>query len=472
MTTILNINELYDLLSNKKHVVGKVMDIVPFVTTSTKRAKTLNNHLSALMGEYVRQICGYRYIDKKMSDDTDFYYSDNPIIEQIINKVYSNDDEKYNLNKFLSHYLFDNKSEIKPIHTYLYNYIPLTENKNINNDIKKYARFLRDILVNNSQELTRIFNNKDSDDILTELIINTLDELEEKKYENEYQCLLKPFSNLYKNDLIFLSKHKEYFIKTFPLLTQYYIFMYVIQLVKKFEQFENADYNKVIPLYFALDWESITQRRKAANDIDSYRYIKELLPNFFVHMHTMSQLSNNSINKSKIGSGNQIPFMNYSELVLIVKQHGQEVVDQFYLDVKNWINEYKKIFTHVKFNIEPKDLEDSFKVLFNCVKQGTNPQAAKNFGINIDDLGNGIFLKTRGSLGKVFNMNHDLLLLLTAVSVKDERVPLNSLFSEFEKRGVQFDRYSKKEIVKVFDSLNILEKKSDSGDAQYVKPLL
>ncbi len=83
-----------------------------------------------------------------------------------------------------------------------------------------------------------------------------------------------------------------------------------------------------------------------------------------------------------------------------------------------------------------------------------------------------VFLKNRGSIGAVFNMSHEMLLLLTAVCVKEERMPLNRLFEEFSKRGVAFDRHSKKMIIELFDSHNILDKKSDSGDAQYVKRIL
>ncbi len=51
-----------------------------------------------------------------------------------------------------------------------------------------------------------------------------------------------------------------------------------------------------------------------------------------------------------------------------------------------------------------------------------------------------------------------MLLLLTAVCVKEERMPLNRLFEEFQK-GSSFDRHSKKMIIELFDSHNILDKK-------------
>ena len=72
----------------------------------------------------------------------------------------------------------------------------------------------------------------------------------------------------------------------------------------------------------------------------------------------------------------------------------------------------------------------------------------------------------------MLNISQDLLLLLTALSLKNERKSLKQVFIELELRGLYFDRYSREEIVKLFDKLNLLDKKSDSGDAQYVKPIL
>ena len=120
---------------------------------------------------------------------------------------------------------------------------------------------------------------------------------------------------------------------------------------------------------------------------------------------------------------------------------------------------------------DSENIKDAFKVLFKCLKKGTSTSVAKKYGENIEDLG-APFIKSRGNLGQVLNIKHDFLLLLTAVSVKDKRIPLNDLFLEFEKRGVAFDRYSKKEVITLLDNHNILDKKSDSGDAQYVKPIL
>ena len=58
------------------------------------------------------------------------------------------------------------------------------------------------------------------------------------------------------------------------------------------------------------------------------------------------------------------------------------------------------------------------------------------------------------------------------LSENDGKIRLAKLFEEFEKRGLLFDRESRKHIVELFEKMNLLEKRSDSGDAQYVKYIL
>ena len=49
---------------------------------------------------------------------------------------------------------------------------------------------------------------------------------------------------------------------------------------------------------------------------------------------------------------------------------------------------------------------------------------------------------------------------------------LNCLFAEFERRGVFMDATTREHVIAYYEKLNIIEKKSDSGDAQYVKGIL
>ena len=70
-------------------------------------------------------------------------------------------------------------------------------------------------------------------------------------------------------------------------------------------------------------------------------------------------------------------------------------------------------------------------------------------------------------------LSEELLVLMTKVSVGDRKqVRLNELFDEFRNRGIYLDNQSQESIVEFYEKLNLIEKKSDSGDAQYVKGIL
>ncbi|HDX9588871.1 TPA: DNA phosphorothioation-dependent restriction protein DptG [Bacillus pseudomycoides] len=465
MSTILKINDLETLVGNNKHDVGKVVDVLPYVT---KRTKVIRGNFNEVLGEYVRNICGLQLRENRKKEEDLSFSSGNPFIEQIMKEIDYAPDAEYDLERFLNQHLFGQDNRIKPIHPYLFNYVPVPEKP----ELQKYARFIKDMLVHDEDSITAVFNNRESEDILTELILSKL-EIPTKEVTAQYQPLMGFLANFYQEDLLFLSEYKDYFLKSFPLLTHFYTFVYVCQLVLKFEQFDEADYSQSIPLYFALEWESISKRRKAADELEGFRRIKEKSPNLFVHIHTMSQLSYNELQDVESESKKNLRFMNYRELKELVSKGDANISEQLLEDIKEWINKYSHIWSkRVTAKEVPTDLPQAFRTLFNCLKEGMNADACKKFGENIEDLGAEVFLKNRGNIGSVLNMSHEMLLLLTAVCVKKDRMPLNRLFEEFSKRGVAFDRHSRKAIIELFDSHNILDKKSDSGDAQYVKPIL
>ncbi|WP_026584146.1 DNA phosphorothioation-dependent restriction protein DptG [Bacillus sp. J33] len=467
MVETLDREYLKDHLTGKgKHDTGKVIDVLPFLTKRTKAIRDFNK----VLGEYVRKVCELN-LDEQALKDREFYLSEeeNELSELIASNVeFEADDDMYDFVRFLDQYLF-NQDEINPVHPFLFNYIKV--DKKNKNEFSKYAQFMSETLVQNNSEIQSIFKNKSADDILTELILSKMEALKEtsrEKLDRKYQPLLNPFIESYQEDLVYLSKFKDYFLTSFPVLTHYYVFMYACQLIFKFDQFTEADFEKVQPLYFALEWESISKRRKAADELEGFKYIKESASNLFPHIHTISHLSHSFINNNQ---EEKYSFVPYSTLYNKISNQGSEFEAAFLLDLKEWIREYSK-WAGVNIDDYSTTIPEAFKTLFKCLKEGMSTGVCIKYGKNIEDLGANQFLKSRGSLGQTFNMKHDFLLLLTAVSVKDKRIPLNDLFREFEKRGISFDRYSKKEIISLFDNLNILDKKSDSGDAQYVKPIL
>ena len=124
----------------------------------------------------------------------------------------------------------------------------------------------------------------------------------------------------------------------------------------------------------------------------------------------------------------------------MIQEKGAEFEEAYLRELKAWIQEYSE-WAKIQVKDESDSIPKAFNVLFQCLKEGMNTGVCEKYGGNIEDLGANQFLKNRGSLGQVLNIKHDFLLLLTAVCVKNQRIPLNELFIQFKRKGIMFDKY-------------------------------
>lgn len=457
------LNRIFNNLRN--HRIVNTNEILPFVTSTSN--PQIRGRIYRVFGDYVRNICG---LNMKSQKKNELGYIDE-ICDLISSDIdFDTTEDKNEFVRFIKSYLFENNT-FRPIHPYLYNYVT---SETYQGEMSKYGQFLYDVFINSDNEIKRIFSNKKTDDLLTEIILSRMDSVEllKEARKHEYQNLMPVIGKLYREDVLYLSNHKSYFLSSFPLLTHFYLFMYTCQLILKFEQFTKADFNKLDLFYFALDWESVSGRREAASGPGSFRVIKERAENLFSHVHAMSHLSHNTLNQK---NGEKYKFMTYPELYENAVDKSVEAERAFIKSINQWIIDYSQLEwlnNEVTANSESKSLEEAFRSLYNALKQGMSKTARERYGSHVEHLGENQFIKRRGSSGTVFNITNEFIILLTAVSVKGERIPLSRLFNEFERRGITFDWRSKKEIVQFLDKSNFIDKKSDSGDAQYVKPIL
>ena len=139
--------------------------------------------------------------------------------------------------------------------------------------------------------------------------------------------------------------------------------------------------------------------------------------------------------------------------------------------LKKWICDYRSIRSLDEIHL-PDDYNKLADILLETLNESLQRKQISLFTLNLEEIAKPYFLKRRGSYGYVLNINRDMLLMITALCVKDNKIKLNQLFKEYEKRGIFLDKYSKEEVVNFLTKLNLIDKKSDSGDAQYVKPVL
>lgn len=461
MSQLLEIDKL-EKLYQSNHKQGKIAEVLPFTT----HAKYSSMHWSQMIGELVKMITGIKVNFSNISE-SEFETNYNDLSVFIANQIdCENEDAREDLTSFIDQYLF-NDTEIKTVHPFLFNFIAKEKSKN---EESKYARFASDIFFINNEDIKQFFLSRETNDVLNETIVTALGEQitePQKVKEKEYDQLLPDLVTLFNEDLRYLMKKPQYLSEVFPLFVHYYIFAYSCQIIYRFGEFEKAEYEEIIPFHYALEWESLRGSRQAANGGKSYKIIQDRAKLLFPHMHAQFQLSHIKMNESS--NQEMRPFYTYPMLQGLISEQGME--NEFLHEVNKWIEKYCKIWSLETPHVS-QSLDESYKTLVSCINRGMNSTAVKKYSKNIENLGKGIFLKSRGSLGYVFNLTHEMTMVLITVCVKNERLPLKTLYEKFEERGITLDYSSKRELVKMLESHNLLDKKSDSGDAQYVKPIL
>lgn len=338
----------------------------------------------------------------------------------------------------------------------------------------KIAEFLHSIFVDAElKELVKNYYNKNIDNILYNIVLKSLPELKDKVYDiDKFKCYLPFVRELFKEDLIFLLSDEELYKSSIKRFIEYYNMFYISQLAIKLNQFQKADLTKPDSVYYTLSFESLSKNRTA------YKFGWELLKGFvgdlFSHANTLELLNHcnidaqlgyvdlyemfDDINEVKI----EEQLENLCKTYISLRQNG---IDWNGFDVKRGNSGNKafdkvyKLFEAIKYQFEGK----------TSTRKGANDAYNNRFIVFVETN----FGKRRGSLGYCLNLNEEDIILLTKICIKDQgRLKLSVLFNEFEKRGISFDRDSRIKIIGLYEKLNLLEKKSDSGDAQYVRSVL
>lgn len=451
-----NINELKKSLSMSengiKHKIGVKSKFFPF--TTNERYIISQKETSGTVGELVRLINNKKLENEDLEIDK--------IINQIIKLVQLEDeDDRSYLYEIIKEHIINEDGKKNIFHYDLYNYV------NSNKKEKKIAKFLYDVFFNEMKYFKDIYSEIDNEDVITRLILEGLEEsdyLVDKNSENDeehYENKLKFITNLAYEDFKFLLTNKEFFLEYFERLVYFYYFYYLVQLCIKINKRFNSDYSKVEETYYLLDWEKAGKNRKST--IKGYKDIKDRREELWVNLNVLEH------SNFLMGTENY-NLVEIKEYFLSLDE--KEKQDYLYT-LEEWVKEYK-LCTQQEYNA----IELDFDILMNEIIQSvsiklSDPGRGRRLFNNVEEIGKLYFLKSRGgSYGYMFNLTQETVLMLTAICVKEEKITLKSLFEEYNKRGVFLDKESKELVVKFLEKLNLIDKKSDSGDAQYVKSIL
>jgi DNA phosphorothioation-dependent restriction protein DptG len=383
-----------------------------------------------------------------------------------------NSDKSYQLEKIINELFFDKNGQLVLSHPVFLNYL-----SNGGTNETKVANFLGSVLgTEKLQAAVEEIYSKKPDNVLLALLFESLPKLKEDKEKNEdYFCMFPGIRESFEEDLLFLLEKEDLLIAHFGQLVTYYYFFYVTQFIVSVDKMFEQEEEEIIPVYYNVEWESRSSSR------DSYKMgwkmLSTKLPKLFAHINCLVML--NHIDNEKF---EEITYKRFRELVLLMtddekKELNREIIRlnsdyQNYLGDVDWSskNDVPYIGGEEPVFKSVRDLHHSIAYQFQTT--GRKKPASMYFE-GYEELAKNYFLKRSGSLGYTLNLTQQDLVFLTKLCIKrNKKIPLNKLFEEMERRGVFFDRDSKKQITQLYSKLNLLEKKSDSGDAQYVKYIL
>lgn len=435
------------------HRQGNKYKLLPYAANE----KTLVSNFSGVVGAFSRFIS-----NKELKGEFDI---DN-FIEEVSDQIaeYEGDTSKETFKDIIKSMFVDGNDlvdfDIKTI-----NYI------SSNSADEKIAKFLYSVLFDESlkDKVNRHYD-RDVDNILYKLVLKALPELKDKNILiSDYKCYMPFIKDLFLKDFEFLIENEELYKNSLRRFIEYYYMFYVSQLAIKLNKFEKADLTKADKIYYTLAWESTSKNRTA------YKFGWDLLKNsinsLFSHAIVLEMLNHHGLN-DQLGYVDLAKVYNSMDDEKISNQI-EEVFNAYINQIKDkpW-NEFKEVNRDTEINGFNRvyKLFDAVEYQFVKTTRTRAYDAYKNWFIKFvyDN-----FAKRRGSLGYNLNMTEDDIILMTKICIKNkERMKLNTLFDEFELRGIFFDRDSKIKIIQLYEKLNLLEKKSDSGDAQYVRSVL
>lgn len=469
------------------HKTGNSIKLFPFSTKfNEKQCDQDLSSFNGIIGESFRLKLKRQYPNNFKSDkEKPFIHKlRDSILEEAISRTETNGLNEH-LKDVLIEMFFEEDGGIvkydKSVLTYM-NFA--TENA----QLRDIAKYVFDIFIDNNHVQIDDFRNSTDGNIFFKLLSESLPKLidsdksnHSKKFPILHQRIVELFLDDYKN----IERNRNDYLKHLQDLVKYYYFFYLSQTAIQLNQFSTE--NKTEPIYFSLDWETLSESRLAYKF--GWKRLENNLTSLFAHAFTVELLNYLPI-CDNLPTDYATLLSNYNTLSENEKENvctQIERISDFYM-IK--INDLKDAFRNgsswekcelalaeqlstKKFSsIESQMFSLYYRVNYQFLNSGRNPRYndyAKWF-IQFSKLN---YTKRRGRLGFTTALNQETLLLLTKLCVGDnEKIRVKEFWDELEKRGIKFDESSKLEVIKLFERINLLEKKSDSGDAQYVKSII
>lgn len=277
----------------------------------------------------------------------------------------------------------------------------------------------------------------------------------------------------------FTSKEDYVILKYIDLFLYFYACYSIVQTIVKLNADKlDVDLFHPEPFYFILDKESASQKRDAVTQGWNAKMPKQYVEKLFGRLQCVDILNT-------LVSPNQEPIGLYANIIEELKKQDfdecqkklcKEILDYYKNKKIELINSRETSKKISEADLPDTDV-DSYETFVQtleklCKKLLSKEYEGKMLG-RVNSLLKIRLLQIRQGRGSsVLVLDNELLTFLIAMVSKEERIKLKDLYLKFKEYGICFDLHTKQAIEDELLKLNILERKSDSGEAQYVHIIL
>lgn len=352
----------------------------------------------------------------------------------------------------------------------LYPYQTALNNKSAEN----LAHFLFSILNMDEYDCKKIEDAKNNYrfNVLEEMVIKTIEakKVSEAEALPPYFAIKTDIQSRFKDDFYFMLNSGMTSLEDLANLFSVYYFYYVSQTCIILDQFCTGKRDGEVNFYYALDWEKVSKNRLCCEE--GWEKLQGSINHMFSHAITLEVINQTDEDRmyDYIALGEMAKESEYID-TLIAEQIA--VGESVYC---SYVGDYKG-FDSIPFKPSSSKTEAAIAHLYKCIESqflNTERKRANQFyNEKFSDFCKSRWVKNRKKSGLVLNLTERDVIFLTKICLRnEEKIRLNDLFKEYQKRGIYLDSTSKEYLQEFFTKLNLIDKKSDSGDAQYVKRIL
>ncbi|GEM_PF-506128 len=349
----------------------------------------------------------------------------------------------------------------------LYPYQLTTNNKSSDN----LAHFLFSVFGVNQNDCKAIVaaKNRYKFNVLEDMVIKTIESknITEAEKKQMYFLVKTNIQERFRKDFYFMLDTGMTLLEDISNLFSIYYFYYVSQTCIILDHYCCGDRAGEVNFYYALDWEKVSKNRKCC--IEGWDKLQDSINHMFSHAITL-EILNQTISEE------MVDYIYLGELAKESAEEDHKISEQIALAENvycSYVGDYKE-FTSIPYQQGVNETEKNIRHLYKCVEtqfMNTDRKRANQFyNEKFSEFCKNRWVKNRKKSGLVLNLTERDVIFLTKISLRnEEKIRLNDLYKEYEYRGIFLDSTSKEYLQDFFTKLNLIDKKSDSGDAQYVK---